>query len=473
VVVETRSEEESAKVPGVLAGAAAWAWRLLVVAAALALIVFVLIRLYVVVVPVVLALFLAAVLEPIVSWLRAHRWPSALAATTVFVAALVAIVMLLLWIGASVATQFEDVGNQLDEAVEDAKEWAQGDPLNMAPERVDELETSIREAVRGAGGGLARQAAGRAQVAGEFLGGIVLLLFTLFFLLKDGARMGRWIEARVPPAQRHDAISLVSRTRAIMRQYLIATAATGFIDGVLIGIALWVLGVPLAFPLAVLTFLGGFIPIVGATVAGLIAAAVALVANGVGAALLVVAATIAVQQIEGNLLQPLILERAVRLHPLVTVWAVTGGLVIGGLLGAFLSVPLVAIAVAVGSHYRGPVEAVNGDGPADGEGPTEAEEPTEAEARPEPEAPTEAEGPTEAEAPTEPEARPDVEGPPKAEAPTETTPPTEVGRPVHTDPAREAVAEADPAAPAEVSTVAVSQPETPPGPPSTPPAPPS
>ena len=349
-------EETSVKVPRVLAGAAAWGWRILVVAAALALIIFVLIRLYVVVVPVVLALFLAAVLEPFAAWLRARGWPAALAATTVFLGALVALGLLLFWIGASVATQFEDVGDQLEEAVADAKEWAQKDPLNLPRERVDEIETGIRDAVRGAGGGLARQAAGRAQLAGEFFGGVVLLLFTLFFLLKDGARMGRWLGERVPPAQHHDAVSLATRARGIMRQYLIATAATGFIDGVLIGIALWVLDVPLVVPLAVLTFLGGFIPIVGATVAGLVAAAVALVANGAGAALLVVAATIAVQQIEGNLLQPLILERAVRLHPLVTVWAVAGGLVIGGLLGAFLSVPLVAVAVAVGSHYRTPVE---------------------------------------------------------------------------------------------------------------------
>ncbi len=137
-----------------------------------------------------------------------------------------------------------------------------------------------------------------------------------------------------------------------MRQYLIATGLTGLIDGVLIAVALVLLGVPLVLPLAVLTFLGGFIPIVGATVAGLVAAAVALVDGGIVAALLVVAATLVVQQVEGNLLQPLILERAVRLHPLVTVWAVGAGIVIGGLLGAFLSVPLVAIAAAAVAHYR-------------------------------------------------------------------------------------------------------------------------
>jgi predicted PurR-regulated permease PerM len=367
------TDRSAVRVPIVLAGAAAWGWRILVVAAALALIVFVLIQLYVVVVPVVLALFLAAVLEPAAAWLRRRRWPASLAATAVFLGALAFLALLLFWIGASVATQFEDVGEQVGEAIEEAKDWAQKDPLNLTRERVDELETGIREAVRGASGGLARQAAGRAQLATEFFGGLVLLLFTFFFLLKDGARMASWLHARVPPAQKTDAAALTTRARDVMRQYVIATAATGFIDGVLIGIALWILGVPLVVPLAVLTFLGGFIPLVGATVAGLVAAAVALVTNGVGAALLVVAATIAVQQIEGNLLQPLILERAVRLHPLVTVWAVAGGLVIGGLLGAFLSVPLVAIAVAVGSHYRGPTEPA----PPTAEPPTTETEPLE------------------------------------------------------------------------------------------------
>jgi predicted PurR-regulated permease PerM len=340
------------KVPFVLAAAAAWGWRVLVAAAAVALIVVVLVKLYVVVVPVVLALFLAAVLEPAAARLRARRWPSALAATTVFVGGLTVLLLLMWWIGASVAGQLQDVGEQFEEGVESAKDWAQGDPLNLSRERVEKLEADLRGTVRGATGGVAEQAAGGARAAGEVLGALVLLLFTLFFVLKDGARMAEWLKARVPSGYRDDAVALANGARRVMRQYLMATALTGLIDGVLIGLALWVLGVPLVIPLAVLTFLGGFIPLVGATVAGLVSAVVALVANGAGSALLVVAATIVVQQIEGNLLQPLILERAVRLHPLVTVWAVAAGLVIGGLLGAFLSVPLVAIAVAAGSHYR-------------------------------------------------------------------------------------------------------------------------
>jgi predicted PurR-regulated permease PerM len=160
----------------VLVGTAAWGWRLLVSAAALALIVFVLIRLYVVVVPVVLALFLAAVLEPAAARLRARRWPPALAAVVVFAGALGVLVALVMWIGTSVATQFADVGDELDEAVTSAKDWAQGEPLNFTRERVDMIEADVRSTIQGATGGVARQAAGQARVAGEMLGSIVLLL---------------------------------------------------------------------------------------------------------------------------------------------------------------------------------------------------------------------------------------------------------------------------------------------------------
>jgi len=345
-------DERGPTVPPALAAVAGWSWRFLVIGAALAAVFLLLVRLYVVVVPVVLALFLAAVLEPLVAKLRARRIPSALAATIVFVGTLAVLAGSLAWVGTSVAGQFDDLGQQLDKAVDDAKDWARGDPLNLSAERVDEIERSVRDAAEGAGGGLAQQAAGQAQAAGEVLGGIALFLFTLFFVLKDGARMADWLRQRLPAASGPDVVTLTRRARQIMRQYVVATAATGLIDGVLIGLALWLIGVPLVVPLAVLTVLGGFVPIVGATVAGLVAAMVALVTNGVGSAVLVVAATIAVQQIEGNLLQPLILERAVRLHPLVTVWAVAAGLVVGGILGAFIAVPLVAIGVAAGSQYR-------------------------------------------------------------------------------------------------------------------------
>ena len=343
-----RDRDGAVKVPVLLVGAAAWSWRLIVVGAAAAMIVVVLIRLYVVVVPVVLALFLAAVLEPLVARLRRRGWPPALATAAVFLATLAVLALLITWISTEVADQLNDVGDQVSQGVDEVRDWLQGDPFNLSAERLGQLEDDLRHSVSSSSGGIAR----RARDATELLGGVVLLLFTLFFVMKDGFRMADWFKERIPPGQREDAVAVTGRARRIMRLYLVATALTGLIDGVLIAVALLILGVPLVLPLAVLTFLGGFFPLVGATLAGLVAALVALVDGGFTTALLVVGATILVQQIEGNLLQPLILERAVRLHPLVTVVAVGAGLLVGGLLGAFLAVPLVAIAAQVGNYYR-------------------------------------------------------------------------------------------------------------------------
>jgi predicted PurR-regulated permease PerM len=341
--------DDSPKVPMLVAGAAAWSWRLLVIGAAAAMIIFILIQLYVVVVPIILALFLAAALEPLVARLRRAGWPPALAAAAVFLGALAVIALLVTWIGSAVADELSDVGDRVDEGVQEVRDWLQGDPLNMSPERLDQLEDDLRGALTSGGsGGVARGA----RAVTEALSGAILMLFTLFFVLKDGFKMADWFKERIAPAQRDDAVEITGRARRIMRLYLIATGLTGLIDGILIAIALIILGVPLVLPLAVLTFLGGFIPLIGATVAGLVAALVALVDGGFTTALLVVGATILVQQIEGNLLQPLILERAVRLHPLVTVVAVGAGLLVGGLLGAFLSVPLVAIVAQTANYYR-------------------------------------------------------------------------------------------------------------------------
>jgi putative heme transporter len=336
------------RVPALLAGAAAWSWRLLVVGAAATMIVFLLIQLYVVVVPVILALFLAAVLEPLVAKLRRRGWPPALATAVVFLGTLAVLVLLITWIGSKVAEELEDVGQRAEQGVTEVRQWLQGEPLNLSAQRLEELENSLAESLRSSGQGFAR----RARAASEAFGGFVLLLFTLFFVMKDGFRMADWFKERISPANRGDAVAVAGRARRIMRLYLVATALTGLIDGILIAIALLILGVPLVLPLAVLTFLGGFFPLIGATVAGLLAALVALVDGGFVTALFVVGATILIQQIEGNLLQPLILERAVALHPLVTVVAVGAGLLVGGLLGAFLAVPLVAIAAQTANYYR-------------------------------------------------------------------------------------------------------------------------
>jgi predicted PurR-regulated permease PerM len=197
------------------------------------MIVFVLIRLYVVVVPVILALFLAAALEPLVGRLRRRGCPPALAAAVVFLGTMTALVLLVTWIGSTVAEELSDVGEQAQEGVDEVREWLQGDPLNLSPERLDQLEKDLTSSLGSGGGGGAGLAKG-ARAVTEAFGGAVLLLFTLFFVMKDGFRMADWFKDRIASAQRNDAIEITRRARRIMRLYLVATALTGLIDAVLI-----------------------------------------------------------------------------------------------------------------------------------------------------------------------------------------------------------------------------------------------
>ncbi|CAA9237066.1 MAG: UPF0118 membrane protein SCO0513 [uncultured Acidimicrobiales bacterium] len=343
---------EPITVPRPLATAASWSWRLLIVLTGLAVAALILSKLLVVWVPLVLALFLASVLEPLTSRLRARRWPPALAAAVVFLTFLLVVVGGLSWIGNSVAGEFDQVDESVREGTVEIDRFLQGPPLNLSAARIDALQDQVRTALASSGEGVAGRLAGGARQASEVVGGLLLMLFVLFFFLKDGAFITHWFLDRTPVYYRDEAREIGRRARFIMRQYLAATAATGLINAVFIGVALAVLGVPLVLPLAVLTFFGGFFPLIGATVAGAVAALVALVDGGFGPALAVLAVTIVVQQVEGNLLQPLILERAVKLHAIITVLAVAGGLVLFGLLGAFLSVPIVAFVSQVANYYR-------------------------------------------------------------------------------------------------------------------------
>lgn len=335
---------------------AEWAWRIVAIAAATVVVGLVLIQFSVIVIPVVLALFIAAVLEPLAAKLRARNWPPAAAAAVVFVGALAAFVGALVWIGYAVAGEMDELGEQVQGGLDEVRRFLT-ERFDLSAQQLQDIQDRIVAAFRSTGStaggsGVAKQVIGGASAVVQAISGLVLTLFTVFFLVKDGHRMADWIRERLPERFQGDAAAIAGESALVMRQYLKATALTGLIDGVLIGIGVWIVGVPLVLPLAVLTFIGGFFPIIGAFLAGMVAALVALVTNGPVDALIVVGITIAVQQIEGNLLQPLILGPAVRLHELVTVLAVAGGLAVGGILGAFLAVPIIAIAVRIGSHIR-------------------------------------------------------------------------------------------------------------------------
>ncbi|MFI9643275.1 AI-2E family transporter [Micromonospora sp. NPDC051925] len=287
-------------------------------------------------------LFLTALLDPVLLGLRRLRVPAAPAAllTVVLLLGVLVGVGVLVW--NLTAAQFGELSQQLDEGLQRSRDFVT-ETLPVSDTQLDKLVQQVRDGL----GGSAPDPVGGARTAAEAFGSTLLALVLLFFLLKDGRSMWHWVLRRMTGPNRTVTAEAGRVGWRTLGSYSRGTMVIAAIDAIGIGLALVLLGVPLALPLALITFLGGFVPIIGATVAGAVAVLVALAANGPTTALLVLAAVIAVQQIEGNLLEPLIMKRQVQLHPAVILVVVTAGTLIAGIAGAFVSVPIAAVAYRV------------------------------------------------------------------------------------------------------------------------------
>ena len=339
-------------VPAGLERAAAWSWRIVVVAAATYGLLWLVTRVRVVVIALFVALVAASALEPVVTWLHRRGLPR-LAATWV---AVLAMVLALAGLLALTVPRFVDelggLGERIDEATVDAREWLQEGPLGLSADRVAELEAEIESRVSQTIDGVLSGSTAGLAVAVEVITGLLLAVVLTFFLAKDGRRMWAWIVGHLQMERR--AVIDVAGQRSVrtLRGWLAGTAIAGLVDGVIIGAALALLGVPLAFSLAVLTFFGAFFPIVGATVAGILAVLVALVANGFADAVIVAIVVLVVQQVEGDVILPVVMSRTIKLHPAVVLIALTAGGAVAGIIGALVAVPLTAVAVTVGGVVR-------------------------------------------------------------------------------------------------------------------------
>jgi putative heme transporter len=337
-------------VPPSLARAAAVSWRLLVVVAAAAVVLYLLVILRVVVIPVIVALFAASLLVPAANRLRRAGWPPLAATWAVFGAFLIVVIGIFVVFVPLIADQFGQIRTQAAGGVNEIRRYLAGVGIDN-----DDLQRYIEQAQRqfsSGGGGLTSGVISGARLVGEVIAGIIVALVMLFFFVKDSDAISRWLLDLVAPRYRADARAMSWRASTAISGYLRGVATVGFVDGFFIGLGLLLLGVPLAIPLAFLTFVGAFLPLVGAFVAGLLAALVALVSKGLLAALAVVAITIAVQQLEGHILAPLVLGRAVKLHPIVILLALGAGSILGGIAGAFLAVPVAATLAALAGYLR-------------------------------------------------------------------------------------------------------------------------
>jgi putative heme transporter len=339
-------------VPRPLAHLAALAWRVLVIVAAAWVLVAVLVRLRVVVLPVIIALLITTLLSPGVDLLRRRGVPRLFSAWVVFLGALALVIGIVALLAPQVGTEIDELGRRLRQGSEQVLAWLVEGPLDLTREEINRYVERAIEAARSNTEVITSGVLTGAVKAAEAVAGLILTLVLVFFLLKDGDVFASWIERQVGPEQRDHVRAIGQRSWATLSSYVRGTAVIALVDAVLIGIALLVIGVPLVVPLMVLTFFAGFFPLVGAVMAGAVAALVALVSGGFLDALLVAGAVTLIQQVEGDVLQPVVLGRAVRLHPVVVLLSLTAGAVLAGIAGAFLAVPVTAVATTIGKYLR-------------------------------------------------------------------------------------------------------------------------
>ncbi|WP_063002983.1 AI-2E family transporter [Nocardia salmonicida] len=309
-------------------------------------------RLWVVLLPVALAIVVTTILWPPTRWLTQQKLRPALAASITlltFVALLAGVVALIV---PSVGDQAPQLADKATDGVNQVRDWIQGPPFRVRDEQLDSAVEAIVGRLQSSGAQIANGVFTGVSTATSVLITVFLVLVLVFFFLKDGPRFLPWMHGVFGNRSGRHLEAVLARVWATLGGFIRTQAIVSMVDAVLIGAALFILDVPLALVLSVITFMGGFIPMVGAFVAGALAVLVALVGNGPTTALIVLGIVIAVQQLEGNVLQPVLQSRSMELHAVIVLLSVTAGGSLYGITGAFLAVPVVAM-IAVVIRYIG------------------------------------------------------------------------------------------------------------------------
>ncbi|MGV0836787.1 AI-2E family transporter [Mycolicibacterium thermoresistibile] len=322
--------------------AAAWSWRLLVIGAAALAVLWVAARLQLVVVPVLLATILAALLLPAVDFLHQRGAPRGGAVALVLLSGLAVVGGVLTFVIVQFINGAPALAEQVERSIVGVQDWLIEGPFKLSRDQIDQAGTAAIEALRNNQERLTSGALSTATTITEILTGAVLALFTLIFLLHGGRNIFAFVTLVFPATVRERVRDAGRAGFRSLIGFVRATFVVALVDAVGIGTGLAIMGVPLALPLASLVFLGAFIPLVGAFVTGFLAVVVALIAKGFVYALITLGLIVAVQQLEGHVLQPLIMGHAVRIHPLAIVLAIGAGGVLAGIVGALLAVPIMA-----------------------------------------------------------------------------------------------------------------------------------
>lgn len=325
------------------------AWRGLVIAAAVLALAYAFGRLRFVLLPLIIALLLTTVLAPVARWLEGRGLPTLAATWATFLGFIGVLVLAGLLIVPAMIDEFSQLGPTVSRGVDDVEEWLVEGPLELEPAQIEEYRAQARQRGSdfiGSSGG--QVVAGAVAVVEGLAGGLLALVLTFFFV-KDGRRFQRFALSHVR-RDREDVTAALGRGAwNALGGYLRGAALIGLVEAVILGVTVWLVGGGLAVPVAVLTFVGAFFPIVGAVVAGIVAALVALVSGGLTDALIVGAVALVVQQFDNDLLAPMIYGRAIKLHPTVVLLSLAAGGTLAGIMGAFLAVPVAAV---IGSVLR-------------------------------------------------------------------------------------------------------------------------
>ena len=346
-----RSNFSRAQVPWGVDLAAAWAWRFLVIAAAAYVLLWLVAFFAVVAIPLAVALLISALAVPVVDGLHRVGLPRGLAALVVVILGIGFVAALLTFAGQQVATGAQDLADQASEGLEQIKDWLKTGPLHASDSQINDYIQNAQDELKNTGSRVDLANVTEVGTAlGHVLAGFFIVLFSTYFFLADGERIWAWLVRIAPRAARPHVDSSGRVAWISLTQFVRATVIVAATDaaGIMIGAA--VLGVPFVLAIGVLVFLGAFVPMVGATIAGTVAVLVALVAQGPVTALLMLGVVILVQQIEGHILQPFLMGRWVSLHPLGVIVAIGCGVIVAGIAGALVAVPLAAALNAVVQH---------------------------------------------------------------------------------------------------------------------------
>jgi predicted PurR-regulated permease PerM len=302
--------------------------------------------------PLLIGLLLTTLTWPVARFLRRRGWRPALAATVVTVLFLLVAAGIIVLIVLPVASQSGELGRGVVKGIEQLREWAAGPPLNIGDAEVNSASQAAADRIQNSVGSIVTATVTGLSTVVNGLVTAVLSLFLMFFFLKDGPRFLPWLTRQLPGRLAVDVPTVAQRGWDTLGSFVRSQAFVGFLDALFIGAGLWIVGVPLVMPLAVLTFISAFVPIVGALFAGFVAVLITLVFNGWQDALIVLAIIVGVQQLEGNVFQPMVQSRGLGLHAAVVLLAVTLGGGLAGIVGSLLAVPVAALIAVVWNYVR-------------------------------------------------------------------------------------------------------------------------